>query len=238
MTTKKDIQGAGSAATHERSKKKPKPTQTVESEKFVPKTIEQGLAHFTENFKGVEKKRENTYTNSMYASLDDVMTAIKKPLIVSGLMISQIITIDEFNDIPTQVLITSLMLLSDPSKSMDSRVILQQERETPQGFGSSLTYMRRYSVCCMLNIVETSDDDGQAAESALARNEMPATNQQEELVELLIEKAGVKKDSFMKWVAVSFSKKELSDLNYGEAALCVKALKSKINPSMKARTKK
>ena len=201
--------------------------------KFQPETVEAALSFFHDNFKGVEKKRLNTFTNSKYANLDDVMNAIKAPLKEAGLMIIQTIAVEVLVEQPIQILSTKLALRSDPTKFIESRVILQQEKGTSQGFGMSLTYMRRYSVCCLLNIVETADDDGQAEEMTVARNDMPSTMAQDDLIELLIEKAGVKKESFMKWVATSFSKDDIKELTYGQAAMCIKALKSKINPAKK-----
>ena len=46
---------------------------------------------------------------------------------------------------------------------MRSRLMLPVAKQDPQGYGSAITYARRYAIGCMCGIVTEEDDDGNAA---------------------------------------------------------------------------
>ncbi|MDH3711838.1 MAG: ERF family protein [Cyclobacteriaceae bacterium] len=115
------------------------------------------IAWFTQHFPGVKKGSYNTFTDSYYASLDDIWAGIKYWINLAGLIPIQ--------RIEGNTLYTTIYSI-DGKQEISSAVPLSPEKETSQGFGSNLTYMRRYSICTMLNIVESTDDDGNAAERA------------------------------------------------------------------------
>jgi hypothetical protein len=57
-------------------------------------------------------------------------------------------------------------------------------KEDSQGFGSAITYARRYSLCAVLNLVADDDDDGHRAsqrKAAGASSDAPSESQLKEL---------------------------------------------------------
>lgn len=116
------------------------------------------VAKFTSEFQGVEKTRENTFTKSKYANLDDVINASKDLLVEVGLGVTQLVKVEGDN----QILRTVLFNVEDPSELLESEINLKTltDKGGAHGFGSALTYARRYALCSMLGIVESTDDDG------------------------------------------------------------------------------
>jgi len=143
------------------------------------------IAWFTQHFPGVKKGSYNSFTDSYYASLDDIWIAIKPWCDMAGIIPIQ--RIDGDTLYTTIYLLNNKTVPANPDypgkfwQDITSSVKLSPEKETSQGFGSNLTYMRRYSICTMLNICESTDDDGNAVERA--RNETTATKKAIKLME-------------------------------------------------------
>lgn len=116
------------------------------------------VAQFTSKFQGIEKTRENTFTKSKYANLDDVINASKDLLVEVGLGVTQLVKVDGDN----QILRTILFNVETPDELLESNINLKTltDKGGAHGFGSALTYARRYALCSMLGIVESTDDDG------------------------------------------------------------------------------
>lgn len=99
-----------------------------------------------------------------YADLASVWDACKKALSDNGIAIIQK---PDFNE---QELWLETMLLHTSGESIVGRYPLRPTQNTPQAYGSALTYSRRYSLSAMVGIVTEEDDDGSAAS---ARDEEP-----------------------------------------------------------------
>lgn len=93
-----------------------------------------------------------------YADLAGVMEAVEDALAAQEMAIFQ--TIQERGGKP--VLVTTLAHSSD--QWISSEVRIASPDAGPQVFGSSLTYMRRYSALAILGIAPDTDDDGKAAQ--------------------------------------------------------------------------
>jgi hypothetical protein len=87
-----------------------------------------------------------------YADLSDVQEAIRLPLINNGLNIVQIPDGEGLTTILSHV----------SGEWFESYYDLPAKNSTPQGLGSSITYLRRYAIAAMLNLCIDSDDDGAA----------------------------------------------------------------------------
>lgn len=99
----------------------------------------------------------NPHFKSKYASLTSVQDAYKKALEKHGFaLIQKIIT--EGNDYFIET-----CLLHNSGENITSRFKLLVDKPTMQGLGSAITYGRRYGVSALLGIVDTEDDDGNAA---------------------------------------------------------------------------
>ena len=99
-----------------------------------------------------------------YAELSDVMDAVDDALAAQELAIFQ--TLQERGN--RTVLITTLAHSS--GESISSEIGVSSSGAGPQVFGSSLTYMRRYSILGILGLAPDRDDDGQAAQQFAQRD--------------------------------------------------------------------
>jgi len=120
------------------------------------------------------KDATNPAFRSKYADLGAVWEAVKPALQANGFVVVQSPNFEG----DTMWLETTLLHVS--GERMTGRYPLRPSKQDPQGFGSALTYARRYSLSSMLGVVADEDDDGNAAsgpadKSALQTNVRPAT---------------------------------------------------------------
>ena len=109
------------------------------------------------------KSANNPHFKSKYADLSSVIEAIKPPLIKHGLFFTQ-------RPQPSEdgvIVETVLHHASGEQLSLGSLYVPANKRD-PQGFGSAMTYARRYALQTAFG-VPTEDDDGNAAAKANAR---------------------------------------------------------------------
>jgi hypothetical protein len=86
-----------------------------------------------------------------YSTISDYEKAIRPALKKNGLSVSQIIVKSETgHDLVTMVLHSSGQFLKSTLK-------LNPEKQTMQGFGASVTYMRRYALAAILGLDGTED---------------------------------------------------------------------------------
>jgi ERF superfamily len=106
---------------------------------------------------GAIKDSENPFFKSTYADLSSVWEACRKPLSENGLAITQIVE-------PTHNEKIRLLtfLLHSSGEWIKSILELRPTKQDPQGYGSCLTYMRRYSLAAIVGIAP-EDDDAEAA---------------------------------------------------------------------------
>lgn len=100
--------------------------------------------------------RVNPHFKSKFADLNSCIDACKKPLSDNGLCVMQLPEQREGKDI----LVT--MLAHSSGQWIASEYPLLAAAMNSQGFGSAMTYAKRYSLCALLGIVSDEDDDGEA----------------------------------------------------------------------------
>lgn len=115
----------------------------------------------------VPKKGENPYYNSKYAALDDVLNALRSPLLDNGLLVMQH---------PEEHHLTTLIVHPSSGEWIESRANLIMTRNDPQALGSAITYMRRYALCSIF-FLEMEDDDANTASTPVAENTKTASSQ-------------------------------------------------------------
>ena len=111
---------------------------------------------------------DNPFHNAKYADLASVWAAIRKPMTDNGLAVIQ--TTEQYPEGVTFV--TTLVHIS--GESYTSRLSCEIPKSKPdkngqikpniQGLGSTITYLRRYSLTAMVGVAQI-DDDGEAAMS-------------------------------------------------------------------------
>lgn len=101
----------------------------------------------------------NPHFKSKYSTLDSVWKACRAPLTANGLSIVQLISYAA----DTVYLTTKLMHSS--GQWLSSVIPVMIGKSTPQALGSSLTYLKRYSIASMIGVTSgDEDDDANAAQ--------------------------------------------------------------------------
>lgn len=116
--------------------------------------IASALSLFQGSVDNAKKDSENPFFHSKYASLENVITTIRKPLSENGLSFCQI-------PIGEGQLIT--MLMHKSGQYLKGVFYMKPKDISPQAIGSVLTYMRRYTISAMAGIATEDDDDGNLA---------------------------------------------------------------------------
>lgn len=105
---------------------------------------------------GASKDKTNPHFKSKYADLGSVWTAIREPLAKNGLSVVQLPYTDEQGRV-----YVSTMLMHSSGQWIETSYTLPATKQDAQGFGSAITYMKRYALTGMG--VAPEDDDGEGA---------------------------------------------------------------------------
>lgn len=105
---------------------------------------------------GVAKTANNPFFKSKYADLASVVEAVKAPLLEQGIIFTQGV-----HDAEGGVAIET-MLLHSSGEWISSTLRIPATKEDAQGYGSAITYGRRYGLQAICG-VPSEDDDGNAA---------------------------------------------------------------------------
>jgi|SRR5882672_1755797 len=132
------------------------------------KELATALAKAQAAFKMAEKSALNPHFNRTYATLAATIDAYRIPLSENGLALVQLTQPSDGMTVTVET-----VLLHNSGEWLASTLTLPADKATPQGFGSALTYCRRYGQAAMLNLAPDEDDDGNAAEAATAQRAVP-----------------------------------------------------------------
>ena len=102
----------------------------------------------------------NGFTQSKYATLNSVMEACSEALIDAGIWVTQY-PVPVEGDGNLLALVTKLVH-AESGEWQESLLVMPLSKNDPQGYGSALTYARRYGLSSMIGLV-TEDDDGNMA---------------------------------------------------------------------------
>ena len=121
--------------------------------------LNKALANFHKEVKQPMKDANNPFFKSKYVPLENVVEAIDDVAPKFGLTYSQypVTTDDGKVGISTVLLHESGEFIEYPPATT------KPDKNTPQGVGSALTYMRRYSLSAVFGITSDQDDDGNEA---------------------------------------------------------------------------
>lgn len=107
--------------------------------------------------RGARKDASNPHFQAKYADLSSIMEAGRGAMAANDLALLQLPACDG------KVATITSVLLHKSGEWFACELSLEPQQKTPQGFGSALTYCRRYSAAPLLGIAP-EDDDGNAAE--------------------------------------------------------------------------
>lgn len=120
------------------------------------KNIYQALSEFQEKCPLIKKDADNPFYKSKYAPLDSILPIITPILKEVGLVITQI---------PNENKLITKIVHLESGEIIEGSADLILDKQTAQGQGSAITYMRRYALVSMLGLNTEEDDDGNKAET-------------------------------------------------------------------------
>lgn len=128
--------------------------------------LNKALANFHKEVKQPMKDANNPFFKSKYVPLENVVEAIDDVAPKHGLTYSQypVTTENGLVGISTVLLHESGEYIEFPPATT------KPDKNTPQGVGSALTYMRRYSLSAVFGITSDQDDDGNEASGKNNKN--------------------------------------------------------------------
>lgn len=132
---------------------------TVQS-KVEPATLASAMALAFAEIEGAKKDASNPHFNAKFASLGSVMDAVKPALASHGLFFTQASHV-----VSDGVCVETIIHHASGETLSCGQLYVPANKKDAQGFGSALTYARRYSLMTAFG-VPTEDDDGNAAVSS------------------------------------------------------------------------
>ena len=139
----------------------------------------------------------NPHFKSEYAPLDEVIKAVKKPLNDNGIFFLQKVYLaDNGQCVETE-------FHGHGAVVSGGKVYVVADKKTPQGYGSALTYAKRYSLQTACGLPTGDDDDGNEAEietetSKYSKN--PESQVEDLTVTYTEEELKAFKDEAMDWI--------------------------------------
>lgn len=110
------------------------------------------------------KDSVNPHFKSRYADLATVRDAVMPVFARSGLSVVQLLC--EYEDVPA---LMTVLMHGESGEFYESTIKLRPGKLDPQGVGSALTYLRRYSLQALAGVAADDDDDGNAASAPVQR---------------------------------------------------------------------
>lgn len=120
------------------------------------KELGAALAKAQAEMTGAKKDSNNPFYKSKYADLSVVWETIRAPLTKQGLCIIQT------TDLIEKGMILKTILLHASGEWISSIYPIEPVKRDPQGYGSAITYARRYALMAIVGVAP-EDDDGNAA---------------------------------------------------------------------------
>ena len=110
----------------------------------------------------------NPHLKSKYADLPSVIDAVKGALNDNGIMFSQTATESE----PTTLRLTT-RLIHESGEWIEDTATMPIAKTDPQGYGSAMTYCRRYTLAAITGLYQDDDDGQKTVRQAPTKTEVP-----------------------------------------------------------------
>lgn len=140
--------------------------------------LSKALAEFQSEVKQPFRDADNPFFKSKYVPLENVVESIHDIAPKHGLSFAQY----PLNDENGRVGVATLLMHESGEWIKFPPVFFDAEKQTPQGYGALITYIKRYALSAIFGI--TSDEDDDANESSV--NEALATDRQRGYIKRLI----------------------------------------------------
>lgn len=147
-------------------------------------TIFKAISAAQGDFKTVEKTSLNPHFKSKFAPLDSIIEMLRPILPKHGLSFIQ------FTDTDDTGIIVETVIAHESGEWVSGRLKMPATKQDPQGYGSALTYGRRYGLAAALGIVSDEDVDG----NGNGESEKKQQPQQKRIVFINDEQLGAMRD--------------------------------------------
>lgn len=148
-------------------------TKQTDNAPPAAQTLAEALAAAQLEITDPAKDAVNPHFRSRYADLATVLKTVRPVLARHGLAITQTTQVDEQGRL---LLVTRLHWRDE---ELVGYYPIQPVKADPQGYGSALTYARRYTIQAIVGVAADDDDDGNAASAA------PSKPAHDELAEVI-----------------------------------------------------
>ena len=116
---------------------------------------------------GAAKDKVNPHFKSRYADLSSIWEACKPALNGNGIAVLQSLAPSDGGTLALET-----VLLHSSGEWLRGKAVVPLGKNDPQGFGSALTYARRYSLAAMVGVCP-EDDDGEGAQGRGPQRRQP-----------------------------------------------------------------
>lgn len=116
-----------------------------------------GLNTFRQQVKQPVKDAKNPFFKSDYVTLEGVQNSIDAALKGTGLSYLQLVS-----NTQTGVAVETIVTHESGQWVSSGALELNPQKKDPQGYGSAITYQKRYQLAAMFGISSDLDDDGNA----------------------------------------------------------------------------
>ena len=115
------------------------------------KNIATAMVGFQQEMETIFKKDTNPFFKSKYAALPEILKAIKDPLVKQGL---------SFMQFPKGDCELETIVMHISGEWIAETFYMRPAKQDPQGYGSVITYQRRYAIGAIFGLSIDEDDDG------------------------------------------------------------------------------
>lgn len=196
----------------------------------VTTKLYQAILGAQKSFGAVVKDSTNPMFKAKYASLESVLDAVRQSLLDAGLLLLQP-TFDngerDEKGAPRCACIKTVIIHAESGESMEVITTIPVSKSDAQGYGSALTYARRYALMGILGLAPEDDDGNEAVKTTVKSqraSSTPRTQQQattdskpkkptvEDALKRVQEMEPSKLEFATKWVEANFTGKDLTTL--------------------------
>lgn len=121
--------------------------------------ISKAMAEFQKEVKQPLKDADNPFFKSKYVPLESVVEAIMDVAPKHGLSFTQW----PLNSESGQVGVATILMHTSGEFIEFDPVFMQADKQTAQGYGALITYIKRYTLSAIFGITSDQDDDGNGA---------------------------------------------------------------------------
>ncbi len=172
------------------------------------------------------KTSSNPHFKSKYADLASVMDACMEALNSNGIAVIQPVE----NDTENGLSVTTVFIHGESGESLHNDVPLVVSKNDMQGYGSAMTYARRYGLMMMAGLAPEEDDGNAAVRAAPAK----ISKEQLDHISTLIKETDSNEKKMFKVYGVS----KLEEMNVQQADQCIKLLNTKLQKKIAEEMKK